>query len=200
MLPRSGHEACSCRAQRLRWAGTADRLAGVEHLLEYQDYLLAYRLRALIGGRLRPGAPPLSLPGYAARRLRRQALARGLAVGSAGRGALREVERLTDELSFGLWHDPVETVALLRHVVAAGGCVALESEAAFASELLTRGERHRAGQEAVALLASYYLGLVRASAACLDAEAFDRLRGALDPARARLPLVVDAAPVAADDA
>ena len=172
----------------------------MEHLREYQDYLLAYRLRALIGGRLRPAAAPLSVAGYASRRLQRQALARAVASSGDYRSALRQVERLTDELSFGIWHSPNETTALLRHVVAAGGCAALESEAAFASELLTPGERRRAGPEATALLASYYLGLVRASAVDLDAAAFDRLRGALDQVRERLPLVVGVAPVAPGDA
>ena len=190
MLPRSGHEACSCRAQRLRWAGIADRLAGVEHLLEYQDYLLAYRLRALIGGRLRPSGAPLSLPAYAARRLRRQALAREVTASGDYRAALRDVDRLTDELNFGFWHNPGETVALLTAVVAAGGCPALESEAAFTDGLLTPQERARAGVDGCAVLGRYYLGLVRASAAYLDAEVFDRLRGSLDAVRERVPLVV----------
>jgi hypothetical protein len=162
----------------------------VEHLRDYQDYVLAYRLRALLGGRLRPGGPLLELPAYAARRLRRQALARQVAASDDYRASLREVERLTSELSFGLWHNPSETLGLLEQVVRSGGCRALESEAAFVSELLTRSERRRAGDASCALLARYYLGLLRASSAFLDAAVFDRQRGALDVLRERLPVVV----------
>lgn len=171
----------------------------MEHLREYQDYVLAYRLRALIGGRVRPLGAPLTLSAYAAKRLRRQALAREVTTSGDYRAALRDVEALTSELSFGFWHNPGETVAVLTHVVAAGGCVALEGEDAFVEALFTARERAHAGTDRCIALARYYLGLVRASAAYLDAETFDRLRGALDAARAHLPLVVvDADPVAAD--
>ncbi len=172
----------------------------MEHLREYQDYLLAYRLRAVIGGQARPRGAPLALAAYAARRLRRQTLAREVATNADYRAALREVERLSDELSFGMWHDPVETNALLRQVVAVGGCPALESEAAFAEALLTPGERRRAGPAATGRLARYYLALVRSAATYLDADVFDRVRGALDAERADLPLVVGQASVAVDDA
>jgi hypothetical protein len=53
-----------------------------------------------------------------------------------------------------------------------------------------------------AVLGRYYLGLVRASAAYLDAEVFDRLRGSLDALRERVPLVVvdgDSDSVVADE-
>ncbi|MDF1522890.1 MAG: hypothetical protein P1P87_08730 [Trueperaceae bacterium] len=95
--------------------------AAPEHLLEYQDHVLAYRLRALLGGRLRPSTPLLTLPAYADRRLRRQRLARELVGRSDYREALREVERRSDALCFGFWYDPSETQAMLRAVVAAGG-------------------------------------------------------------------------------
>ena len=172
----------------------------MEHLREYQDYLLAYRLRAVIGGPARPRGAPLALAAYASRRLRRQALAREVATKADYHAALREVERLSDELNFGMWHDPIETNALLRQVVAVGGCPALESEAAFAEALLTPAELRRAGPAATGRLARYYLGLVRAAAAYLDAEVFDRVRGALDVERAHLPLVVGQASVAIDEA
>ena len=172
----------------------------MEHLREFQDYLLAYRLRAVIGGQARPRGAPLALAAYAARRVRRQALAREVATTAEYHASLREVERLSDELNFGLWHDPIETNALLRHVVAAGGCPALESEAAFVAALLTPSERRRAGPAATGRLARYYLGLVRSAAAYLDAEVFDRLRGGLDAERAHLPLVVGQASVAIDEA
>ena len=163
-----------------------------EHLLEDQDHVLAYRLRALVGGRLRPHGGPLPLPRYAAERLRRQALAREVVGRGDYRDALRELERISDALSFGFWHDPGATVAMLRAVVGAGGCVALEGPEAFVDALLTPLERERAGPDG-ARLARYYLGLVRASAAYQDAEVFTRLRDELDRERARLPLIVDVA-------
>lgn len=163
-----------------------------EYLLEYQDHVLAWRLRVLVGGRLRPPGGPLPLAAYAERRLRRQALAREVVARGDYRDALRELERLSDELCFGFWHDPAETVAMLRAVVEAGGCPALEGPERFAADLLTPAERGRAGADGERL-ARYYLGLVRASAAYQDPEVFTRLRDALELERPRLPLVVDPA-------
>ncbi len=166
--------------------------AAPEHLLEYQDHVLAYRLRALVGGRLRPSGGPLSLGRYATERLRRQALAREVVGRGDYREALRELERISDALSFGFWHDPGETVAMLRAVVEVGGCAALEGPEAFVEALLTPLERARAGSDGVRL-ARYYLGLVRASAAYQDAEVFTRLRDEIERERVRLPLIVDVA-------
>jgi hypothetical protein len=163
-----------------------------EHLLEYQDSVLAFRLRARVGGRLRPSGGPLPLARYAALRLRRQALAREVVGRGDYRDTLRELERLSDALSFGFWHDPGETVAMLRAVVEAGGCPALEGPEAFVDALFTPLERARAGSDG-ARLARYYLGLVRASAAYQDAEVFTRLRDELERERARLPLIIDVA-------
>jgi hypothetical protein len=160
-----------------------------EHLLEYQDYVLAYRLRALAGGRLAPAGPPLSLSDYARRRLERQALARDLLAAKPYHAALRRVEELTDALNFGFWHNPSETVAFLRQLGRQGGCRALESPEAFLEALLEPRERAALG-DAGPLVARYYLGLLRASASYLDAEAFTRLTGELEPLRSQLPLVV----------
>ena len=160
----------------------------VEHLLEYQDYLLAYRLRALIGGRLRPITKPFALNEYATRRLERQALARELLGTSNYHMRMRRVDELTAELNFGFWHNPNETVHVLRHVIEQGGCRALESEDAFTEELLTRREREGLSLREQRLIARYYLGLFRASAAYLDAEVFTRLRGEVEPLREQMPL------------
>lgn len=161
----------------------------MEHLREYQDYVLAYRLRALVGGRLRPKGRELRLAEYAARRLKRQALARQLLSQRDYHAQLKAVEALTDELNFGFWHNPAETVQVIKAIIAQGGCRALESEAAFIEALLTPRERARASERAP-LIARYYLGLLRASAAYLDAEVFTRLRGELEPLRELLPVVV----------
>jgi hypothetical protein len=160
-----------------------------EHLLEYQDYALAYRLRALVGGELRSQAPYLSLPQYARKRLERQLLARELIGTGDYRERLRRVERLTDELNFGFWHNPAESIEFLRKLIGQGGHRALESEAAFIEALLTRRERERLGSDAW-LVARYYLGLLRASASYLDAEVFTRLRAEIERLREALPVFV----------
>lgn len=162
----------------------------VEHLLEYQDYVLAYRLRALVGGKSRPGSSYLTLADYARLRLERQTLAKGVLKSADYRSQLREVERLTERLNFGFWHNPSETIEFLKRVIERGGCTALESPERFADELLTRRERAALSPEELAWVATYYLGLLRASASYLDAETFDRLRAELEPLRERLPFFV----------
>jgi hypothetical protein len=165
----------------------------VEHLLEYQDYVLAYRLRALVHGEqvddiARPAH--LSLAEYAGKRLERQALAKSILKSQDYREALREVEALTDALNFGFWHNPAETVEFLKRVIEEGGCAALESPEAFVKNLLTHRERAQLGDTHAQLVAVYYLGLLRASAAYLDAETFSRLRAEIEPLRERLPFFV----------
>lgn len=162
----------------------------MEHLREYQDYLLAYRLRTLIGGALRPRTAPLELAAYARARLERQELARALLGSGEYRERMRRVDELTDRLNFGFWTNPNETVTVLRRVIEAGGCRAVESEEAFAEELFTRLERERLSLRTQRLVARYYLGLLRASAAYLDPEIFTRLRAEIDPLREELPIFV----------
>lgn len=161
-----------------------------EALLEYQDYLLAYRLRARIGGSLRPPGRELRLGEYAERRLERQRLARELLREPDYRATMRVVDALTDELNFGFWHNPAETVGVLRKVADAGGARALEDEDGFADELLTRRERRVLGAQGVRTVARYYLGLVRASAAYVDPATFTRLRAEVERSRASMPLFV----------
>lgn len=162
----------------------------MEHLREYQDYLLAYRLRAHVGGSLRPARRELTLAEYATKRLERQHRARELLGDPDYRDGMRRVEALTDELNFGFWHNPSETGSVLRQVAGAGGCRALESEDAFVEELLTRAERKRLGERAAHRIAAYYLGLLRSSAAWLDPEIFTRLRDEVDAQRSELPLFI----------
>lgn len=162
----------------------------MEHLLEYQDYVLAYRLRALVGGRTRPQGGYLSLAEYAQKRLERQALAKAVLGASDYRASLRQVEALTEETNFGFWHNPGESVEFLKRMIEQGGCRALESEELFVEELLTTRERGELSGPERHLVATYYLGLLRASAAYLDAEVFTRLRGEVEPLRDKLPVFV----------
>jgi hypothetical protein len=162
----------------------------VEHLREYQDYLLAYRLRVLIGGRLNPKTKVLNLSEYAQKRLERQELAKRLLATPNYHQQLRHVEDLTDAINFGFWHNPGETIQVLKRVIEQGGCKALESSGAFTEALLTRREKETLSSSEQDLVARYYLGLFRASAAYLDAEVFTRLRGELEPLREMLPVFV----------
>ena len=162
----------------------------MEHLLEYQDYVLAYRLRAVVGGKTRPLGGYLSLAEYAGLRLERQTLAKTLLKSQDYRGQLRQVEALTDRLNFGFWHNPSETTEFLKRVIEQGGCRALESPEAFVGELLTRRERAELAPQDATRVAVYYLGLLRASASYLDAEVFTRLRAEIEPLREGLPFFV----------
>ena len=162
----------------------------VEHLREYQDYVLAHRLRVLVGGALEPPVAMLSLAEYARKRLERQALARELLGSGAYQTKMRRVDVLTDETNFGFWQNPNETVVVLKKIIGAGGSPAVESEDGFVAALLTQEELARIGPEAAQRVARYYLGLLRASAAYLDPEVFTRLRSDIDPLRDDLPIFV----------
>jgi hypothetical protein len=162
----------------------------MEHLREYQDYLLAYRLRAVVGGKLRPSGKLLTLPEYAQLRIERQTLAKGMLGKANYHQDMKQVEQLTDELNFGFWQNPGETVRIFKRVIEMGGCQALESPELFIDELLTRREKDGLEPKQKELVAKYYLGLFRASAAYLDAEVFTRLRGEVDPLREQLPVFV----------
>ncbi|MCA9839759.1 MAG: hypothetical protein KC422_22820 [Trueperaceae bacterium] len=164
----------------------------MEALLEFQDYLLAYRLRSLVGGRLSPAGRPLSLSEYAQKRLERQKLAKELLAQADYRDHMKRVDKLTEELNFGFWHNPGETMRLLSAVIEQGGCEALESRKQFLQNLLSERELNRLSGEEKELLSAYYLGLIQASAAYLDAEVFTRLRSELDPLRDKLPLFIEA--------
>lgn len=162
----------------------------MEHLLEYQDYLLAYRLRAEVGGKLMPNEPELAVPRYAALRVERQALARAVVGAGPYQERMRRVDALTDRLNFGFWHNPTETVTVLRGVIEAGGCRALEDAEGFLETLLTRAERARLTDTDARRVPAYYLGLVRASVAYLDPDVFTRMRADVEPLRASLPVFV----------
>lgn len=162
----------------------------VEHLLEYQDYVLAYRLKLQVGGSLRPEQGLLSLAAYANKRLQRQQLAAALVGSGEYVKRLPAIESLTEELNFGFWHNPSETLVVLRRIVERGGCKAIEDETQFIHGLLTEAERSKLSLDEQHRVAAYYLGLLRASAAHLDAEVFTRLRAEVEPLRATLSVFV----------
>ena len=131
----------------------------MEHLREYQDYVLAYRLRALVGGKSKPLTGYLSLAEYANKRMQRQRLAEMLLKKANYHADMRQVDKLTEEMNFGFWHNPGESVTFLRHVIEQGGCAALESESNFITYLLTPLERSKLRFNEEGIVARYYLGL-----------------------------------------
>lgn len=161
-----------------------------EHLREFQDYLLAYRLRALVGGAARPKIGYLSLSEYAQRRLERESLAREVLQQADYHSKMRKVDALTDEINFGFWHNPSETVDFLRITINQGGCLALESAENFVKELLTTKERTSLTEQEQQQVANYYLGLLRASSAYLDPIVFTRLRDEVEVIGENLPIFV----------
>ena len=82
---------------------TAFRADGIEELArEYQDYVIAHRVRRLLGGRLEPKAF-LTVPEYAQKRMKRQQIAREIVtLKPFTTERLHIVDQLTDELCFGM--------------------------------------------------------------------------------------------------
>ena len=159
----------------------------IELAREYQEYVIAHRVRALIGARLAPRAL-LTLSEYAARRLERQALARDLVTRRPfDAERLRRVDALTDELCFGMWRNPLEVAEFLRAAWRAGGHRVLESPEDFASLVLTGEERARlpdAGLE----VARFHHACLRLAAAALHPEELERASSRADALARRVPL------------
>jgi hypothetical protein len=157
------------------------------HLLEYQDYVLAYRLRALVGGKTRPLTGHLSLAAYARLRLERQALAKDVLKAAITGGELRQVEALTEALNFGFGITRDHRIFKARHRTGRVG--ALESSGAFVEALLTRRERAELTPAHADLVAVYYLGLLRRRRRTRRRDLFP-IRADLDPLREQLPFFV----------
>ncbi len=149
---------------------------------------MADRLRRELGGALRPDGPTLSVPQYAARRLRRQELARALVRKEVPLAALAEIERLTDEMSFGFWHNPQEVAAFLRRAIAQGGHPLLGSPEAL-SGLLTDDERRRLTPAGVSRVAGHYHACLSLAAPTHSPDSFDRLYARVEASRP--PLFLD---------
>jgi len=141
-----------------------------ELLLEYQGYVLAYRLRAAVGGRVAPPGEQLALSGYAARRLERQELARTLIRAGLAPGRMADLDRLSDELMFGFWLNPSEVAAFLRAAIRQGSHPALGNPDAFAA-LLTPAEQGRLGRAGVRLVCAHHLTCLTLAAPMLDPDA-----------------------------
>jgi len=121
---------------------------------EYQDYVMAYRLRQALDfypGKLYP------LGEYAILRLRRSELVRKL-VGRQGDPALlSRIEQITDEINYGFWSNPGVLKAFLKRLTPLQYPV-LTSPEAFET-LLTRSEQLRLARPGLA--GAYYIGWLR---------------------------------------
>lgn len=156
-------------------AGPVTPERGIEEMLrEFQGYVLAYRLRAAVGGRLRPPGETLSLSEYAGRRLQRQGLARDLVKKGIRHEEMRLLDRLSDELMFGFWLNPAEVSAFLSAALRHGAHPAIGDPDAFAS-LLTPSEQARLGDLGVKLVCAHHLTCLTLAAPIQDPHALARV-------------------------
>jgi len=169
--------------------GTAAPEKPVETLLEeYQDYVMAHRLRGAIGGRVAPQSPRLaSLGEYARLRLERQDLARKLVRKEIPLAGLRQIDLLTEQTHFGFWRNPSEVAAFLRAVLRDGGHPLLSNPAAF-NTLLSAREVERLGA-ALPLVARFYQSCFHLAAHGIDPAALEQAYARVESVR--LPLFVD---------
>ena len=133
---------------------------------EYQDYVMAHRLRVAVGqspGRL------LSLSEYARLRLRRSELVGKLVSRQGEPYLLLQIEQLTEELNYGFWSNPGTLKTFLRRF-AALHIPALSSPEAF-EDLLTPQERSRLEP---GLAGRYYLGWLRLPQLVMEPFAFEQ--------------------------
>ncbi|WP_412027833.1 hypothetical protein [Deinococcus yunweiensis] len=160
-------------------------MTSVDGLLdEYQGYVLAYRLRRAVGGRVAPPGVQLSLAQYAGRRLERQTLARSLITQGMDAAQMRRLDALSDELMFGFWLNPAEVAAFLRAAIREGSHPALGDPLAFAA-LLTPTERARLGEAGVRQVCTHFLACFTLAAPMLDpdglTDAFRRIEATRPP-------------------
>ncbi len=157
---------------------------------EYQDYVIAHRVRALLGERLTPQGF-LSLPQYAARRLERQALARELiTVKPLTAERLSKLDRITDELCFGMWRNPREINDFLLSVWRVGGHVIFENETEFAAQILSPTERARLSERGLEV-ARFYNACLRVGAAAQNPEEMEFAASRVESLAKLMPLFVD---------
>jgi hypothetical protein len=160
---------------------------------EYQDYVIAHRVRRLLGGKLTPPAF-LNLAKYAQKRLRRQKVARELVtVKPFQPERLIEVDALTDQLCFGMWRSPMQINEFLAAAWRLGGHVILESESEFAAQILTPSERAKLEHRGLEIARFYHLCL-RVGAAALNPEEMEMAVNRVEALAQHLPLFTDALP------
>ena len=157
---------------------------------EYQEYVIAHRVRKLLGKRLEPRAL-LSLTQYAVKRLERQRLARELiTVKPLTAERMMRLDAFTDDLCFGMWRNPREINDFLSAVWRIGGHVIFESEPEFAAQVLTQTERERLPQRGLEI-AQFYNACLRVGAAAQNPEEMDFAVTRVEALASGIPVFVD---------
>lgn len=157
---------------------------------EYQDYVVAWRVRRVLGGKLAP-RDFLKLSQYAKKRLERQRLARELVtVKPLSLARLAEVDQYTDQLCFGMWHNPREINDFLSAVWRRGGHGMFEHGSEFAYLVLTETERDRLPQRGLEV-AEYYMACLRVGAAAFNPDEMGMAVERVERMAAALPLFID---------
>jgi hypothetical protein len=157
---------------------------------EYQDYVLAHRIRSLIGGRLKPGVL-LSIASYAKKRLERQKIAREIVtIKPLTMERMQRVDQLTNELCFGLWRTPFGMTDFLHNAWKMGGHLVLEHPEAFVALLLLPSERQRLPEHGLEV-ARYYHACLRLSAAAVNPNELEMVLQRVELQAAKVPLFLD---------
>ena len=157
---------------------------------EYQEYVIAHRVRKLLGKRLEPRAL-LNLTQYAAKRLERQRLARELiTIKPLTAERMMRLDAFTDELCFGMWRNPREINDFLSRVWRIGGHVIFESEPEFAAQVLTQTERERLGEHGLEI-AQFYNACLRVGAAAQNPEEMDFAVSRVETLGVSIPIFID---------
>lgn len=169
-------------------ATTADGISAMQR--EYQEYVVAHRVRRLLGKRLEPRAL-LNLTQYASRRLERQRLARELImIKPLTAERMMRLDAFTDELCFGMWRNPREINGFLSAVWRIGGHVIFESEPEFASLVLTQTERERLPERGLEI-ARFYNACLRVGAAAQNPEEMDFAVTRVETLSLSIPVFID---------
>lgn len=151
---------------------------------EYQDYVMAHRLRLAIGQN--PGEL-LSLPQYARLRLQRGALLKRLVELRGDPELLKQIDDLSLQLNFGFWSNPATLKAFLRPLYALP-IPELASAEGFES-LLSSSELARISQPL--LVGRYYLGWLRLPNLVMEPIAFEQAMRQQESLAEQLGLFLD---------
>ena len=157
---------------------------------EYQDYVIAHRVRKLLGGKLEPKVF-LKLSLYAKRRLERQRLARELVTVKPFRlENLARVDDFTNELCFGMWRNPREINDFLTAIWRRGGHGIFEHDSEFAALILTESERSRLEKRGLEVHA-FYMACLQVGAAAFNAEEMGLAVDRVERLATELPIFID---------
>jgi hypothetical protein len=159
-------------------------MLGVDPYREYQDYVMAHRLKEDLGqlpGKLH------SLPQYAALRLRRSENVRQLVARQGDPALLAQIESLSDDLCYGFWSNPGTLKNFLKKLPSVAYPV-LENPVDF-ERLLSSSEYRRMGEPGLA--GRYYLGWLRLPHLVMEPLAFEQAMREQEAMGERMGLFLD---------